>query len=136
MFRAFGRVTFLGNRRLSLEIAAVDSKLLTFLAKPAFVLLIEAFHVLGKKESPAVAVDSPHRLRFGKGIKMNDVAGVAGEFPIGIDDVATGFTRDSLVSVACAKRFRDVLVAFDAKELVFARFWDLLVRHDPRLASR
>jgi len=118
-----------------LEIAAIDPELLAFLAESAFVLLVETFHVLGKEKGAAFAIHSPHGGRFGEGVEMHDVAIVAREFPIGEDDIGASFALDPLMGVAGAVRFRDVLIAGNAKELVFTRFGNLPEGQDPRLAS-
>ena len=121
---------------LGLVITTIDAQLLALLAKSAFVLLVEAFHVLGKEKGAALAVDASHRFGLGEGVEMDDIAGVAGEFPVGEDRVlATLFAKDSLMGVASAVGFGDVFVAFEAEKLVLAGFGDLPEGHDPGLTS-
>jgi len=91
--------------------------------------------VFGEEKRPAIAVDTPHGVGFGKGIEVNYVAVIAGKFPIGEDDYLAGFTGDAGMSVTGAIRFGDVLIAIDAEEFVFARFGDLLVGQNPRLTA-
>jgi len=65
---------------------------------------------------------------------MDDVAIVAWKLPVGENDAFAGTAGDALMRVAIAERFRDVSIAIDAEELVFARFGDLAKRQDPGLA--